>query len=320
MKTIYIPDTTLAVSEFCLGAMQFGHKVTGGAIDQLFNVFRDGGGNFIDTAHCYCFWNPAGAGSSELIVGDYLKRNKVRDEFVIATKGGHPPGPKYRRNSDSFLSPYRVKADIDDSLGRLNIDSIDLYWLHRDDPRIPVGEIIEMLEAERKSGRIRYFGGSNWTSQRLAEANTYAKDHGISGFVASQPRWNLAITKEDPEGDKRLEPGTLLAFSETDAKWHKESGLPVIPYTPTAGGFFAQKAEKPEQWRTSEGIARYQRTEKLANELDASPNQIALAWLRHKPFPVIPILGTSKVKNLVDAIGAADVSLSAEQANWLKNG
>lgn len=321
MKTIAIPNTDLAVSEFCFGTMQFGNKVTGAAMDELFNAYRDAGGNFLDTAHCYSCWVPGGAdGTSERIIGDYLKRHGARDNFVIATKGGHPPVANYRRNEDGYLAPYRVMADIDDSLGRLDIDTIDIYWLHRDDPRLPVGEIIEMLEAERKRGRIRYYGGSNWTSQRLAEASAYAVEHKLTGFVASQPRWNLAVSEETPAGEARLEPGALLTASNRDVEWHTESGLPMTPYNPTAGGFFARQGEKPKEWRTKVGIARYERCKALGSELGATTNQIALAWLRHQPFPVIPILGTSKVDNLLDAVGATNVSLSKEQVVWLRDG
>ncbi|WOO40727.1 aldo/keto reductase [Rubellicoccus peritrichatus] len=321
MKTIDIPNTDLTVSEFCFGTMQFGNKVTGLAIDELFNAYRDAGGNFLDTAHCYSVWIDGQTdGVSERIIGDYLRRHNSRDQFIIATKGGHPPVANYRRNDNGYLAPYRVMADIDDSLSRLAIDEIDLYWLHRDDPRLPVGEILEMLETERKRGRIRYYGGSNWTSERLAEAKQYATANNMTGFVASQPRWNLAATTEFYKKEKRQNPGILLTANNGDVAWHTETGLPMIPYTSTANGFFARRGEAPKHWCTQEGVARYQRVEKLSQELNASPNQIALAWLRHQAFPVIPILGTSKVENLKDAVGAANVSLSTAQVNWLRDG
>lgn len=212
------------------------------------------------------------------------------------------------------MSAGRIGADIDDSLSRLQVDAIDLYWLHRDDPRVPVGEILEILNAEVARGRIRYFGGSNWTSQRLAEANAYAKENGLMGFVASQSRWNLACENEDPQGEKRLSPGGLLAVSRNDARWHEQSQLPLMPYGSTANGFFATDGEAGKRlYDTRRGRARLAVAKDVADELGVTPNQIAIAWLLCQPFPVFPILGTGSMEHLRDAIAATDISLSDQQ-------
>jgi aryl-alcohol dehydrogenase-like predicted oxidoreductase len=228
MKIHALQATDLKISTFCYGQMQFCRERDREKRDRLMGTFREAGGNFFDTAHCYCAWLPCHDGASERVLGDYIKRNNCRDEIVIATKGAHPSMPNYRKVED-YMSEGRIGADIDDSLARLQVDTIDLYWLHRDDPRMAVGEILDILNAEQQRGRIRAFGGSNWTAQRLAEANAYAVEHGVNGFVGSQPRWNLACGDEEPEGEKRLEPGVLLSVSVSDAAWHTESGLPVIP-------------------------------------------------------------------------------------------
>ncbi len=316
MKLTVLGRTELAVAPFCLGMMQFGSQVTGGAIDQLINEYRNAGGNFFDTAHCYCCWLPCGDGTSERLLGDYVQRYGCRDQVVIATKGGHPSMPNYRVVED-YLSAARIGADIDDSLARLRTDRIDLYWLHRDDPRIPAGEIVDILNAEVRRGRIRYFGGSNWTSERLAEANDYADAHGLAGFVASQPRWHLGTAAEEPAGDKRFEPGVLLSLSERDQAWHAQSQLPVIPYSPTGCGFFANNGEKPAGMRTERALSRLAAARQIAVDTGATANQIALAWLRHQPFPVIPILGTSRREHLQDALGAAEITLTAAQMTAL---
>jgi len=156
MQTITLGQDTLRVTELCLGCMQLGARATADTIDALLDTYRDAGGNFLDTAHCYCFWEPGGDGISERVVGEYLHRNRCRDEMVIATKGAHPPVPGYRAVED-YMSPSRLESDIDDSLGRMKIDTIDLYWLHRDDPRVGVGEIIDMLLAEKQRGVAKRF-------------------------------------------------------------------------------------------------------------------------------------------------------------------
>lgn len=308
----------LSVSELCLGCMQLGARATGQTIDDLLDAFRDAGGNFLDTAHCYCFWQEGGDGISERVVGDYVRRNNCRDELVIATKGAHPPVPGYRA-TEQYMSPCRMRSDIDDSLGRMKIDTIDLYWLHRDDPRVDVGEILDMLQAEVDRGRIRAFGGSNWTAQRLDEANRYAAEHGVDGFVASQPRWSL-LAYEPMSPQKRVEPGVLLHFDDADRQRHAASQLPVICYGPTGNGFFANHGKAPEKFINDENTARAARADRLAEQLGATPNQVALAWLRAQAFPVIPILGTADVDHLQDALGTVDVTLSADQAAWLESG
>ena len=306
------------VSQLCLGCMQFGSRATGEQVDALLNAYRDAGGNFLDTAHCYTAWNPGGDGISERWVGDYLSRHNCRDEMVVATKGAHPSIPGYRK-VEKYMTASRIESDIDDSLGRMRIETIDLYWLHRDDPRVPVGEILEILEAERRRGRIRLFGASNWTAERIDEANRYASEHGIEGFVASQPRWSLLDYEPMPR-EKRLEPGVLLHADADDRKRHAASQLPMVCYGPTGNGFFANEGAAPEKFATEENLARARRVTELARELGATANQIALAWLRAQSFPVIPILGTARVDHLADALGVVDVSLTDEQARYLETG
>ena len=138
MKRHSIPNTDLEVSALCYGTAQWGHAVVGQHLDQLVNAFRDAGGNFIDTAHCYACWTRQGAGVSERAVADYLRRSGGREEIIVATKGGHPSWSGYR-TVDRYMSAGRVEADIDDSLARLDRDHIDLYLLHRDDLRMQVG-------------------------------------------------------------------------------------------------------------------------------------------------------------------------------------
>ena len=318
MKKLQLADSNLNVTQFALGCMQFGGRASRAESAALIDCYRDAGGAFFDTAHCYCFWEDGGDGRSERILGKYLRENECRDDVVVATKGGHPAVPGYRRH-DEYLTPCRVAADIDDSLGRMQIDHIDLYWLHRDDPRVDVGAILDILNNEVRRGRIRCFGGSNWTSQRLAEANRYAAEHGIDGFVASQPRWSL-LEYDAMSQAERLEPGVLLHLDAADRAWHRDSQVPVVPYGPTGKGFFATGGDAAERFRNRENLARAERTQALADELGSTANQVALAWLLHQPFPVVPILGTSQVPHLEDALGAANVSLTPAQVAWLERG
>jgi aryl-alcohol dehydrogenase-like predicted oxidoreductase len=166
-----------------------------------------------------------------------------------------------------------------------------------------------MLNGEVRRGRIRYFAASNWRCDRLAAANAYAAANGVQGFVASSPQWSLAVPRP-------LDDPTMHALDNDDIRWHEESQLPVIPYTSTAGGYFA---------RTDDGgdagdRVRRERARQLAAELHCTPNQIALAWLRGHAFPVVPIIGTVNPAHLDDALGVASVTLSPTQVRWLADG
>jgi aryl-alcohol dehydrogenase-like predicted oxidoreductase len=310
LPTCRLPNTDLTVSAICYGAM--GHGTLEPALaDRLFAQFRAAGGNFFDTAHCYCFWLPDGLGASERVLGEAVRRHGRRDDVVIASKGGHPGVEPSYPKPDRYISAETISADLDDSLSRLRMDVIDIYYLHRDDPRMPAGEIIELLNAEVRRGRIRYPGASNWTAARIAEANAYATAHGLRGFAASQPQWSLA--ERVPGGDP-----TMRSLDADDYQWHAMSGLPVIPYTPTAAGYFAGRAVASFDTPTSQ--ARRERATSLAADLGCTPTQLALAWLFHQPFRTIPIIGTANPDHLADALGAVDVRLSAMQAKWLKEG
>jgi len=308
-----LPGTDLVISSICYGTGSFGADVVGADVDALLNLYRDAGGNFLDTAHCYAFWlTPGGAGCSERALADYVRRNGKGD-WVIGTKGGHPGAGGYRK-VEQWLTASRIEADIDDSLGRLGVDTIDFYWLHRDETRRPVAEIMETLNREVKRGRIRWLGASNWRTDRIAEANAYAAAHGLRGFAASQPEWNLA-RKNTANPDPRTDDGTATqSLEESDQEWHRRSRLPVIPYTSTAAGYFASGGERAKDaYDNPVTRTRLARARELARELNATPGQIALAWLLHQPFPVIPILGSHHREHLKEDLGAAALRLSPDQ-------
>jgi len=216
MKRVRIPGTDLEVSALCYGLGSFGTSVRGEEADRLYAAYRESGGCFFDTAHCYSFWVEGGLGAGERALGECLRRHGDRAEVVIATKGGHPDaGPGYRR-PDRYLAPEVIASDITESLDRLRVDAIDLYYLHRDDPRVPVREILGALNAEIARGRGRHLGASNWPTARIAGANDHAKARGLRGFVASQPQWSLAHSNAEPP---KSDPATRFLMDE-DVRWH----------------------------------------------------------------------------------------------------
>jgi len=317
MKHYFIPNSDLKLSALALGNNPFGMGLPAGMMERLYTLYRDAGGNTFDTAHCYCFWLPNGNGASERALGQCIRQFNDRKNVNIVTKGGHPAVlPDYPR-PDFFLAPETLAADINDSLERLGFDSIDLYLLHRDDPRTAVSDIIDTLNTHIAAGRLRAIGVSNWTTARIAEANAYAQAKKLHGFVVSEPQFNLAHSNTpEPQADP-----ALRSLYDHDLAWHTQSQLPVICYTPTAAGYFASNGVRgKDAYENSISRARLNRVRQLASQLRTSPNQIALAYLMAQPFRVIPILGTADPTHLADGLAAADLQLTPSQARWLRDG
>lgn len=321
MKRHPIPNTVLSVSTFCYGVMKFGTVAKGDDMFALYEQYCNAGGNFFDTAHSYACWRPNGYAASERGLGECLRRFGNRDEVVIATKGGHHGQGTFYPRPDNCLRAEVISSDISDSLERLGIETIDLYVLHRDDPRNAVGDIIEALNAEIARGRVRYIGASNWTVARIAAANAYAEERGLQGFVISSPQWNLGQPNQKPIGWSGEEDETAVMMSDADVEWHRSRRFPTMPWTPTAYGYFAGAGGRnPGTFDNPISRGRRERAESLAAKYGCSTNQIALAYLTAHDFGVFPILGTMNAEHLADSLDADRISLTPEERDWLKNG
>ncbi len=307
-----LPGTDLLVSDFCYGTAEW-RPANRDRVRAMYDQFRSAGGNFFDSAHCYAFWRGE-TGEPERMLGE-LVANDRRDQIVVSTKGGHYGAPGYDR-PDSYCSPGVIAADIQDSLDRLRLEHIDLYFLHRDDPRVPVSEIVDALSEQVAAGRIRYFGGSNWSKERFSAANAYADRAGKPGFVASQPLWNLAHFVAPKSWDHTH---VVLNDNAAEIEWYTRTGMPVVPFSPTANGLFADPARMKTQYDNALTRQRRRVCEELSDALRATPNQIALAWLRQQPFPVIPILGSLNPDHLADALSATKVRLTEDQMSRLSD-
>jgi aryl-alcohol dehydrogenase-like predicted oxidoreductase len=317
MRSIKLPQTRVALSVLCLGNAAFGTGISLDHQDQIYTAFRSAGGTSFDTAHCYCFWLPGGAGSSERELGECICRHGDVGKVQILTKGGHPDGGARYPRPDAYLAPEVISSDIADSLERLKMDSIDVYFLHRDDRRVPVGEIVDCMNEHLRAGQLRAMGASNWSILRLQEANDYAAAHRLAGFVASQPQFNLAQPNAKPPTTDPA--GRYLG--DDDIAWHESSQLPVVCYSPTAGGYFASGGVRGRGgYDNPISRGRMARATELGKQIGATVNQIAIAYLLHQRFPVAPILGTADLEHLKEAMGAMEIALSDEQVAWLRVG
>lgn len=314
----------LQPSRIVLGSVPFGSEVTEGDSFAVMDAFVEAGGNFIDTAHVYAAWLPNGVGASERTIGNWLRSRGSRDSVVIATKGAH--SPIEAEEKVGRCSRADLEKDLGESLGRLGLDRVDLYWLHLDEPSRAVAEIVEALADILRTGRINAYGASNWSTERIHAANAYAADRSLPPFVASQPWFSLGAVAAGP---KAQEP-----TSESDdslLQWHLASGLPMIPYSSQANGYFGAEnvawakggfGGPPRRAASFDSPANRRRllhAIELAKEKGCTPNQIALAYLLNQPFPVFPIIGTANPEHAREALGAVGINLSeAERAFLLR--
>ncbi len=309
-------------SRICLGTATFGSEISKHDSFAVLDAFVQGGGNFIDTAHIYAAWINEGWGASERTLGEWLRVHGNRDRLLIATKGGHPPLDDM---AIGRCSRKCIEQDLNESLERLGLDFVDVFWLHRDDPERPVGEIVETLASLVRARRIGCYGASNWIPQRIEDANAYAANHGLPAFVASQPGWALADRETETAS-----PSPMLYLDEPGRRWHIRTGMPLVAYSSQACGFFGTENVKwarygfngpvPKQpaYDIPANRRRLLEAISLAGSMGTTANQIALAYLLSQPFPVFPIIGTGKPERVREALAASRIRLSGAQCTALR--
>jgi aryl-alcohol dehydrogenase-like predicted oxidoreductase len=265
------------------------------------------GGNTFDTAECY------GGGNAEKALGLWLKDRKNRDDLNIWTKGAHPHG-----NSGPRVNPEAIREDIQVSLERLQLDYVDLYALHRDDETVPVGPIIEVLNEQIEKGLTLAIGASNWTHQRIQEANEYASAHGLVGFTFSSPNLSLARVNE------AYWKGCISADEET-IRWHTEAQFPLFSWSAQARGFFSGRfspdvrdnADIVRVFYNDGNWERLRRAEQLGKEKGMTITQIALAYVVNQPFSTCALIGPANNDELHSSHQGADLKLTPNEMAWL---
>jgi len=303
-----IERTDLRVSALCLGGNVFGWTCDEPTSFAVLDAFVAGGGNFIDTADVYSTWVPGhGGGESETIIGRWMQARKNRERIVIATKVGSRMAGDPQQEG---LSRKNIMEAVAGSLYRLQIDYIDLYQAHFDDPATPLTETLSALNDLVKQGKVRAIGASNYTAPRLAEALRISNERHYARYVTLQPHYNLAYREEY---ERELEPLCL------------REGLGVLPYSSLAAGFLTGKyrlgQELPDTPRAGRVKDRYMnergfrilaKVEQIAQKYHATPVQVALAWLMARPGIVAPIASATSVEQARELLGAVKLTLTAE--------
>jgi len=322
MRRRRIGETDLEASCLCLGGALFGSTLSEGESFALMDAFVEMGGNFLDTAHGYADWVEGFRGLciSEKTIGRWMKSRGNRDSMLVGTKGGWV---NFRTRA-LMSSREELLTQIERSLRELQADCIDIYWLHRDDPKYPVSHFIDLLNEECDLGHIRCFGCSNWTVARIREANAYAAAHDMRGFTANQMWWSLAVPDLDAYGDP-----TTVGMDDEGMRLHRETGIVAVPYSSQAKGFFNKLDRQGLEgmdgfcrriFGSRQNVERLPRVKEVAASLDASIAQVVLAWLLAQPFLTIPVIGCRTIEQLRDTVKATQVELSDAQVSYLATG
>ena len=263
----------------------------------MYDDFFEMGGTCFDTARTY------GDGRSEATLGRWLRNRDLREQVVVVTKGAHTPN----------CYPEVVTAQLAQSLDALGTDYVDVYLLHRDNAEVPVGEFVDVLDEHAVAGRIRAFGGSNWTIARFEEANEYAAKHGRTGFAVLSNNFSLARMLEPPwEG--------CVAASDPDSRrWLEAGQVPLLSWSSQAQGFFAGDGSTafPASWLSDDNVERRERARSLAREKGVEPTSIAVAYVLAQPFPVFPIIGPATMRETASSLEALTVQVTPDEAAWL---
>jgi predicted dehydrogenase/aryl-alcohol dehydrogenase-like predicted oxidoreductase len=269
----------------------------------MFDDFFERGGNCYDSAYIY------GGGMCEKMLGTWIKNRGIREQVVILDKGAHTP----------YCYPEALTKQFLVSLERLQTEYVDMYMMHRDNTEIPVGEFITVLNEHKLAGRMRAFGASNWSIERVAEANAWAAAHGLSGFSAMSNNFSLA---------RMIDPvwaGCIAASDPQSRAWLTETQMPLMPWSSQARGFFTGRAHPddlsdPELvrcWYSEDNFRRLERVNFMAKERGLLPINIALAYVLSQPFPTFPLIGPRALSETRTSFPGLSVTLTPEELRWL---
>ncbi len=302
MPTARIPGIDKPVSRLVMG---FAHIQGMPETAMLLDEYLERGGNTIDTSHGYGW--PSGV--CERNLGWWLRHRGVRDQVVVVEKGANYPNN----------TPDGLTKELQLGLENLQLDCVDLYMIHRDNEQVPIDEWIDSMEANRRAGRIRRYGVSNFSIARLQAATDYAKRRGYDGIAAVSNQFSLA---------RMLAPVWEFCLSASDAEsraWFVRTQMPLMPWSSQARGFFTPRAgrgvpaneEFTRCWNSEDNFCRKDRAEELARRKGVLPIQIALAWVLHQPFPTFPMIGPLSLDEIDSTFASLEVSLTPAEVAWL---
>ena len=269
----------------------------------IFDDFVERGGTTFDTANIY------GGGRGEKLLGQWITSRGNRDEIVVIGKGAHTP----------YCDPESITRQLNESLERLQTDHLDLYLMHRDNDEIGVGEFVDVMDEHFKAGRIKAYGGSNWSTARFDEANAYAEANGKQPFTLLSNHLSLARAYDVPWA------GCRHVSDDESQAWLRERQVALFPWSSQARGFFTGRAKPDDRsdeelvrcFYSDDNFRRLDRARELAAAKGVEPTAIALAWLLHQPYPVFPLIGPRHISETRTSLPGLSVTLTDEEVAYL---
>ncbi len=279
------------------------------------DALYEAGVNCIDTARIY--------GNSDAFLGKWVRTRKLQDKVVLLAKGAH------HNNLRRRVTAYDIGTDLHDTLAAMELNYVDLYVLHRDDPNYPVEPIVDALNQFKNEGKIGAFGGSNWTTQRLQAANEYALRTGQTPFAVSSPNFSMAEQVQEPWDNCVSISGSA---GEEQRKWYAEHKMPLFTWSSLAGGFWSGRFTR-ENYKEHSGyheelvqkcycypqnFERMDRAKQLAQKYDLSLPQIALSYVMSYPLDIYALVGSASMPELHTNIQALHHKLTPAEIEWLE--
>lgn len=269
----------------------------------VWDDYVERGGNAFDTAFVY------GGGLQEKLLGQWIRNRGIRAQAIVIGKGAHTP----------FCTPEGLTEQLLVTLDRLQTDHVDIYLMHRDNLDVPVGEFVDVLNEHVAAGRIRTFGGSNWSIARMKAANRYAARHARQGFQVLSNNFSLARMVAPPWA------GCESASDPASRKWLRQSQTPLLAWSSQARGFFTARAgrdrlddrELVRCWYADDNFARRERAEQLAREKGVPMINVAAAYVLSQPFPTFALIGPRQISETADSLGCLAVTLTPKEVAWL---
>jgi aryl-alcohol dehydrogenase-like predicted oxidoreductase len=328
MQNVKFADTEDSVSEMALGCLAFGTKVGKELSYQFLDSFFERGGNFLDSANNYSFWDADGkGGESERLLGEWMARRGNRDKVFLATKLGAFPTVSrdeflsYKGNPwadlTEGLSRKSVLSAVDSSLARLGTDHIDLLYAHVDDRRVDQEETLEALNEVVKAGKARYIGCSNFKVWRLARAREISRARGWAPYRAYQGFCTYFQTEKGANtGMNDQMGGELFDYADTTGD------LSLVAYTPLLWGSYTQPKKYDEipalrHFKRPQNAERGARLEKVAKERGWTVNQVIYRWMMQLSPRIIPLVAATSAKHLEEDLTAAELRLSEAEVEFL---
>ena len=313
MKYGTIAGIDKPVSRLIQGALVAAGMGEEKAFELLDAVFALGCNTF-DTAVIY--------GQTDRILGKWIRERGIRDKVVILAKGAHHNADRRR------VTPFDIASDMHDTLARMQLDCVDLYVLHRDDPNVPVGPIVEALNEHVREGRIKAFGGSNWTHTRIQEANEYAAAHGLVPFAVTNPQYSLVPQRQEPWENCVSIGGPA---GEEARAYYAACGIAVLSWSSLGAGFLAGRItrENAAQWKegyeeqavrcygSPESFDRLDRVRELAAAKGVEVPQIGMAFLMNQPMNVFALVGCKSADEMASSAAALEIALTPAELEYL---